>query len=961
MTSPPNSSRPSPGELSRRRFLALAAVSAAMGAGCRRSPDRDQVIPYTKKSEEIVPGVATHYASAFQEGEVAYGVLVKTREGRPIHIEGNPEDPGHPGITSLRAIADLYGLYDPDRFRQPLAGGRPMAWEAAASEFISAVAGASRAGKQVLLLTRAIISPSQRKLLQQLGTRIPLMRHVASEPAMDHRALGAAKRVMGARVMPRWRLERARVVVSLGADFLGTAGDAAAQARGYSMSRCPASPADEMSRLYVLEGALSLTGSNADRRFAVRPSALGPIGFGLARALGARGRSLPAGLPASALASHDLERLSAAHGIDAGALSRMADDLHRAGERALVMAGPAAGAGAHEAAMLLNAMLGSVGTTSDWLPAPDVASPEELRTLVGELGAGAFGAVILWDVNPAYDFPDGPGFERAFRNVPARVRIGLRPDETSDLSTLVLPEHHWLESWGDLETADRDAILLAQPVVSPLFDTLQAEDILLRLLRANGGAAPPSYHDFVRERWRAEVAPQTSPVPFERFWNVCLHDGVMRWDKPSLGEHSLDANALAAAAAAAGDGDALELVLGADSRVHDGRYANNGWLQELPDPVLKTAWGNPLTLSPEDAARLGFVEGDVAEIKAGNAVVRAPVLILPEQARGVLGLALGYGQRAGSVGAGIGVNAWPLVGASGFVRRVDALGRTGQREPMTRSQDHFETGGRDIARIHARGDHSARSEHGPGAWPSLYPAPPKAATRWAMAIDLSACIGCGACVIACQSENNVPVVGPEQVRKGRAMHWIRIDRYTEPGLGAVHEPMLCQHCGHAPCENVCPVQATNHSPDGLNQMAYNRCVGTRYCANNCPYKVRRFNYLDFTSDPRHPLELAYNPEVTVRPRGVIEKCTFCVQRIRNAEQVAKNAGRPLGDGEVRPACAVACPTRAIVFGNAADPASEIARRSRSERGFRVLDELGVQPSITYLAALRNPPPRGAGR
>jgi Fe-S-cluster-containing dehydrogenase component len=380
----------------------------------------------------------------------------------------------------------------------------------------------------------------------------------------------------------------------------------------------------------------------------------------------------------------------------------------------------------------------------------------------------------------------------------------------------------------------------------------------------------------------------------------------------------------------------------------------------LPDAIEKTSWNNPLSISLLDAEKLGVADGDVVELAAGSTRLAVPVLVTGAQAPGVLGLSLGYGRRAGSVAQGIGVNAWPLVamaGPGGTVK-VDAITKTGQKQPLIRMQEHFDLGGRDLARMFTLAEFEQRSRdpRPPPSLATLYPDTPAPGPKWGMAIDLGACLGCGACVIACQSENNVPVVGPEQVKKGRSMHWLRIDRYDHGPDGlAVHEPMLCQHCGHAPCENVCPVQATNHSPDGLNQMAYNRCVGTRYCANNCPYKVRRFNYLGFSQDLPSPLELAHNPEVTVRPRGVIEKCTFCVQRIRNAEQVAKNQGRPLKDGEVQTACQVACPTQAIVFGNLADTASQVARTSRDPRGFRVLEELGVRPSITYLAALRNPP------
>jgi molybdopterin-containing oxidoreductase family iron-sulfur binding subunit len=932
-------------EISRRRFLALAAASAALASGtsCRRAADGEQVVPYTRKPLEIVPGVAAYYASAFQEGDAAYGVLVKTREGRPIHIEGNATDPIHGGRASARTVADLLGLYDPDRVKGPLLARHTVGMKEALAELTRAVSNAAQSNKAVLLMTPAVISPSRRALIAKLSAAIPRLVHVQWEPAADHAARRAAKDVFGAPVVPSFHLDKAAVTLSLGADFLGTTGDATAATHAFAQTRRQKAGTN---RLYVIEGAVSLTGSNADRRLAVRPAALGPVGFALANALAARGRALPDGVPQAALEGHDLGRVAATYGLDAGALARIADDLDRAGTNSLVLAGPQAPEDAHAAAHLLNAMLGSAGKTVDMVAAPALASPRDLETVVSK---GAFGTAIVWDVNPFYDAPNA-----ALRSVPNRIRLGLHDDETAELCQMILPTNHWLESWGDFDAPGSGALLLAQPTTGPLYDTLQGEDILLGLLAALGSPGPRTYYEFLKERWRREVYPAASPVPFDRFFAACLHDGGLRRTVPTLpmliAPSAIVTHAQAARAAAA---PSTEIVLTPDPKVFDGRYANNGWLQELPDPVSKTCWDNPVSLSPSDAARIGVANGDVVDLTVGGARVSAPVVVQQGQAAGVVSMSLGYGRRSGSVATGIGANAWPLT-AVGFVRTVDSIVKTGRTQPLLRSQEHFTADGRDIARVATTGEHDAHAEP---HLPSLYPEEPAAGPRWGMAIDLSACTGCGACVIACQSENNVPVVGPEQVAKGRAMHWIRIDRYVDCGPGAsdtAHVPILCQQCGNAPCENVCPVQATNHSPDGLNQMAYNRCVGTRYCGNNCPYKVRRFNFLDFTGNVQRPVDLARNPEVTVRPRGVMEKCTFCVQRIRNAEQVAKTEERPLLDAEIQPACAAACPAKAIVLGNANDPSSQLSVLARSPRGYRVLEELGTKPSITYLGARRNP-------
>lgn len=964
-------------ELSRRRFLSLLAASAAFAAaaGCSRI-ERGKVVPYTRQPEEILPGVPTYYASAFQEGFSSHGVLVKTREGRPIHVEGNPEDPCSRGKAGLRAVADVLGLYDPDRLRAPSFEGRAADWGAAVADMAQALDRARATGRAVLLLTDASLSPTRRALVAELRRALPSLRHVAWEPAADHAALRAARSLYGEAVLPALRLERADVVLSLQADFLGGAAASPATIMDFAGRRRPAGAQDPVSRLWAAEGCMTLTGANADRRLQVRPSGMAALACALARRLHEEhGAPLPPGLTAGDLSPFAPDAVARNLGLDPAVLKSLAGDLHRARASALVIAGAALAPEAHAAAALLNWMLGAEGNTVDASLAvalPEAADFAEMRAVCEQAARGEFAAALFWAANPGHSFPDQDLWKKAVAGIPKRVRIGLYEDETALDCQWRLPEHHWLESWGDFE-ATLELLHLRQPAAAPLHDSRQGEDFLLDCLRSLGAGAPPSYAEYLKARWRREVYPGDSPVPFEDYWQAALHDGVVRRrarPRPArIPNAAALREALQAAAGFSGAPGGLELVLYPGTCVHDGRYANNGWLEELPDPVTKVTWGNPLLLADRDAASLKVREGDLVRVTAGAASVEVPVVVQPGQAPGVIGLALGYGRMTGHVGAGVGANAYRLVdpaSASPCLRFGVQVTPTGRRSVLARTQEHHRMEGRDLARSWSRSEYArrtaghARSHPGHGA-ASLIPPLRFAGQKWGMAIDLSACVGCSTCVIACQSENNVPVVGPEQVARSREMHWIRIDRYYEGDPSdprVVHQPVLCQHCDNAPCEIVCPVNATTHSPDGLNQMTYNRCVGTRYCSNNCPFKVRRFNFLDYTSMKKEPENLAMNPEVTVRPRGVMEKCTFCVQRIQEARQQARVEGRAVADGEIRPACVAACPAGAMVFGDRNDPHSEVSRISEADRAYRMLEELGIGPAVTYLADIANPPGEG---
>ena len=934
---------------SRRDFLGLVSATAALAAtvACDRK-GQGTVVPYTKRPVEVVPGVANYYASATHEGRRVYPVLVKTREGRPIHLTGNDEHPGVKGKTSPRTMADVLRLYDPDRLRAPKAEGRTTSWAEAEARLHGALKDAKTAGKSVLLVTGALVSPSRKALLADLKAALPTLEHLALEPAAGDAAEVAAKASFGQSVVVQPRLAQAKVILSLGADFLN--GEDPEALAAWGAQRRLKTAHDPINRLWALEGTLTLTGTNADHRVPVAPSRLGAIAFSLAKALAAKGVALPTGTDLAAQAA------GVPPEVQPEAWTKLVQDLHHAGSQAAVLCGAEMPAEVHQAAHLLNAMLHSEAVALR--PAEPLATVQDLEAATKAMAEGRHAVTIFWDVNPAYTFPHRNAWSEAMAKVPLRVWVGQVEDETAALCQLALPENHWLESWGDFQTPG--AAVLQQPTIGTLYDTRQGEDVLLDALKALGVAVPDSYHAYLMARWQKTLPLGTS---FEQV----LHDGLLKGEDKTPAPAFKGASVAAAIkAAAAPRPQGLELVLAPGFATHDGRHGNNSWLHETPDPITKMTWDNPVALSVQDAQALGLREGDLVALTLEGVTLRLPAVIQPGLAKGVLALSLGYGRTTGGVAKGVGVNAFPLMGldpARANLRAGVTLAKTGGSKELSRTQSHHRMEGRDLVRSLTLDEfaHNPQGHHHMPELVTLYEDQAFPDHKWGMVIDLAACVGCSACVVACQSENNVPVVGPEQVAKGREMHWIRIDRYYEGELEnpkVVHQPMLCQHCDSAPCENVCPVNATNHSPEGLNQMIYNRCVGTRYCANNCPYKVRRFNFLEYTAYKTEPETLVNNPEVTVRPRGVMEKCSFCVQRINDVKVRAKGEGRSILDGEVTTACMAGCPSDAIVFGDLKDPKSKVSQLRGATRAYRVLEEVGAKPAITYLADLKNPPMTG---
>ena len=958
-----------PGEVSRRSLLKLlmgASAALALGVpGCERKPRR-KIVSRSSGPEYQKPGEPLYYASTWTEGPYPYGLLIKTVDGRPIKIDGNPDHPVNRGTSTAAMQASLLSLYDPDRLRAPQQSGETIGW-AAADERISA---ALRSASSVVLITRATLGPAERALLAKFLEICPTARHFVHETVHDGPRRSVWRTIYGGdgEILPRF--DQAKVIVSLDCDFLGTDGAALESIRGFAEGRILDDVKHRqatMNRLYVVEGAMSLTGANADQRVRARPAALPALALAL--------------LQAALGGENALAAVAAEHGLNVAGLEALARDLLANRGAALIVAGAHLPPAVHAAAALLNDELGAPGRTLQWNASPTtlpVSNPAEVEAAL-ETGVDV---LVCLGVNPVYDWPGG-GFKRLLDQAGLSVGHGLYLDETLSGCDLALPSAHNLEAWNDAEPR-RGLKTLCQPVIAPLFETRQAAESLLAWTRALSPADDPiqeaeDWHAYLQARWERQlVADGGEHVEQQRAraWeNVLRTGGWFQTSETPFPALNRDAAREIAHGAPRGGGP-YELVILPHHAVYDGRFANNGWLQELPEAASKLVWDNAAALSPKTAADLGAVEGDLLSVTVAERTVELPALIEPGMAEGVVAVALGYGRVAGGHVAreAGGANVAPLIGQEDpSVPRLAInarLRKAGGSRKLVRTQKEFSMHDRpivldgDLAEYRREADFVKHKRHLPKHADLYEPFDYSKGHKWGMAIDLGACVGCGACVAACQAENNIPIVGRTECGLGREMHWIRIDRYHtgDPDNPTVHhQPMLCQQCDNAPCENVCPVNATTHSPDGLNEMIYNRCVGTRYCANNCPYKVRRFNFMRYQqAQLRDPVqELVFNPQVTVRGVGVMEKCTFCVQRISAARFKAANQGQPLTDGAVQTACEQACPARAIVFGDLNDPHSRIAKLKSSGRAFHVLEELNVKPNVTYLARVRNPNPSAA--
>jgi len=1006
--------------LSRRNFVKVMGASLALAglSGCVIQPP-EKIVPYVRLQEGMLPGKPNFFATAMSVGGVATGLLAKAFEGRPVKVEGNPEHPGSRGATDVLAQASVLGMYDPDRSQEVTFRGSPKNWEAFMSEFRTAIeANRADGGAGVRFLTETITSPTLIDQFNKLKTELPNSKWIQYEPVNADNAMAGAKLAFGSPVQTVYKIEKAERILTLDADIFS--GFNVAYIKDFAAGRAFTEEKKEINRLYAVETTVSLTGAKADHRLAVKPSQMAEIAKAIAKAVGVAGAT-------------------SSYTENAAWIAAMAKDLTEHKGKSLVIAGDNQSPVVHALAHAMNAALGNAGQTVVYTdpmsPGTERSQVEQFRELIGDIDGGRVKLLVVLGGNPVYTSPaDLKLTPERMAKIPTRVHLGLYLDETAEHCHWHVPEKHYLEGWSDARAYDGTASIV-QPLIAPLYDGKNAHEVLQLVFKDNFDKKD---HDLVKAYWQAQnISPAASktaepakeepkaetktaaavvpagetskkeapkpaaapaavaPKTFEDNWRKAVHDGVIPNTASAPKSVTVSTAFLSQPEVKTTGSGSLEISILPDPCVYDGRFTNNGWLQELPNPLNKITWDNVALISPKTAAKLGvntgndareFVGGaqgtsfvntkggnqfsDLVTLKYQGADITKPVpmWIAPGQPDDVITIYMGYGRtRAGKVGTGLGYNAFD-------VRRSDAMNfgfgeiaKKGETTTIASTQIHFNMEGRDLLRVWdvEEFEKNPAMGHQHNEYDkSMYPYEEHTAvydqnTKWAMSIDLNSCVGCNACVLACQSENNIPVVGKEQVSRSREMHWLRIDAYfggddiNNPD-GPHFQPLLCQQCEQAPCEVVCPVHATVHSAEGLNDMVYNRCVGTRYCSNNCPYKVRRFNFLLYQDWNTPQYKLMRNPEVSIRSRGVMEKCTFCTQRIAAARiEAQKDGARKIRDGEVVTACQSVCPTDAIIFGDMGDPESKVAKAKKDHRNYTLLNELNTQPRTTYMAGLKN--------
>lgn len=914
---------------SRREFIQFVGASMALAgvgslAGCKDPPPN--ILPYNVKPSDVTPGRPQHYASSLTRAGYATGVLVTTWSGRPTKIEGNPDHPFSRGATSSFDQGEILSLYDPARTRQHSHNGHGKSWKQFCVELEQRLAGMKDGGAKVAFLLEPSTSPLIAALQKRVAAALPKARWYGHSAVSMDAAYDGAKIAFGRPLETLLDLSRGRVVVALDADFLGAWPQWLGTQRQWAERR---SPGADMSRLYVAEAPLTCTGMMADHRLPVRAADIGRLARALHAAL--TGGNADAGsAKANAWVKAAAKDLTAAHG------------------EAVVVVGPRQPAAVHALGHAINAALKSVAVTYS---EPLLPTYEPIEALAVEMKAGRIDTLAISAWNPAYSIAGDTPFGALLAQVPNSIYLAPYHDETAKSARWILARAHDLESWGDARSADGTASF-QQPLITPLFGGVSVAE-LLAAFAGQGGAGG---YALLRDAYQ-----QLDELAFQHQ----LQKGVVEKSAPAKITPTTDTSSVLSAAAKLDTADGLEVNIVPDYKVFDGRYANNVWMQELPDPVTKLTWDNALLLSPATARKLGLKRDDLAELKLDGKRIELSVLPSPGHAEASVTIALGYGRTGAEENAhGAGVNVYPLRSGGRWFAVGATLTATGLTRQLAVTQEHWAQEGRDPAiqvanksailkRLPLVAEHKGETE-------SLYQEHVYPGFRWAMAIDLNRCTGCSACVVACQAENNIPVVGREQVKRSREMHWLRMDVYfegdTDNPESAISQPMMCVQCEKAPCEYVCPVHATVHSDEGLNEMIYNRCIGTRYCSNNCPYKVRRFNFLDYHPNVQPLHRMAMNPDVSVRSRGVMEKCTYCVQRIEHHRIDARVAGRSISDGEFTTACAQVCPSRAIVFGSLHDKSAEVSRWHDDARSYDVLHELGTRPRTAYLARVKNKNP-----
>lgn len=976
------------------KYLGFSTAAAAVAASCEMPIKK--AIPFANKPEDVVPGVANYYATTFVQDGDAVSILAKVRDGRPIKIEGNELSPITQGGTSARVQASVLDLYNTSRIRFPYIDKpeKEVTFDAIDKSIADSINGLG--GAPIVLLTSTVVSPSTKEVIAQFLAKYPGSKHVTYDAVSHSGILLANEATYGKKAIPSYRFDNAKVVVSVGADFLGTWVSPIEFSKQYVKGRKLNEKKPELSKHIQFESVASLTGSNADERYLHRPSETAAIVAGLLSAVNGQGVS----------------------GISDAKLKA---GIEKAGKALVASKGEAlvvSGSNDVNVQILVNAINEAVqanGKTIDWSSTYNTRQgvDADFAKLVDDMNAGSVGALFIYGANPAYSWFDADKFKAGLKKVKFAVSFSDKNDETTQLVKYVVPDHNFLESWGDAEIKT-GYFSLQQPTISPLFKTRQWQDSLLKW-----SGATTDYLGFLKSYWSAKIGGESG-------WDKALQDGVINpAATAAISGASFNSSAVsgAVAASAAKKGGEIELQLYQKIAIGAGQGTANPWLQEMPDPITRATWDNYLVVSPAMARTLLKIDLNnagqadayevkppkhVVEITANNKTIKLPVLIIPGTQPNTVGIAVGYG-RTGKIGKAadeVGVNAFPFAslnnGTVTFNVSDVKLKLTDEKYPVALTQTHnlYDTvqGKRtevmkELTLAEYKKDpteirEDREKEVAPygglekyEAQGTIYPVYDRPGIKWGLGVDLNACLGCGACVVACNAENNIPVVGKPEVLRGHEMHWMRIDRYYSGDLenpNVVFQPLMCQHCDNAPCENVCPVAATNHSSEGLNQMTYNRCIGTRYCANNCPFKVRRFNWADYTGADSFPdnqrevvndvvmdmnddlTRMVLNPDVTVRSRGVIEKCSFCVQRLQEGKLKAKKESRPLKSGannewDVKTACQQSCPTDAIVFGNANDKHSAITmhRMDNPNRLFLSLEQLHVLPNVTYLAKVRN--------
>ncbi|HDS01823.1 MAG TPA: 4Fe-4S dicluster domain-containing protein [candidate division Zixibacteria bacterium] len=977
-----------PQGFSRRDFMKLGGAAAIFSMiACGNRPV-EKIVPYVSQPEEITLGIPNYYASTCTACPAACGLVVKTREGRPIKMEGNPEHPVNKGRLCARGQASLLDLYDPGRLRNPVKivadGSREKIEFADADQDI--VGRLKNAEGQVVLLTGAYHGPAKLDLVNKFLNIFDNGRHYKYEALFDDGYARSRQQGFGSNKLPQYHLDNADVVVLLGSDLFASGRDRVRHMRDFAEKRKIKD--NHMSRVYAFEPAMSEMGSNADERYPVKMSDLPVLAGALMLQLIYMDKRVPGlaqRISADIVRKFDPYEIEEKLGLPMGTIKKISDDLWNNRGRSIILSESFADQGQnsqalHQLVHVLNSLLDNESGTIETDSIPDshiLSGYGDLRQLVNDMNSGRVSAILIAGTNPLYSLPDDFGFAEALKHVPLRISLDDRINETAELCEYVLPGLHGAECWGDSEPYT-GLYAIQQPTITPLWNNRQLEDSLiafgfgLGVQDFSSAEAPIKFYDYVKKYWQNNIYRDAGLAgDFQSFWVKVLQHGFFEsksYKTGGLGATELGIEPVAALGRVNGLSNGPELILSASSIHIDGRSMNNAWLLETPDPVSRIAWDNYLAIAPSRAHEMGLKEGDVVTLTINGKSLDVPVHLAPGTHKDSAVIMVGWGRTSvGDVGNKAGVNAFKLA------KSIDSdihytltgveLTKSGKRIPLASVQGHNYIEHRPIlyetTLEEYREDPTAGRHQGHGSQQTLWKKDHRyPGHKWGMVIDLNSCIGCNACMTACQVENNIPVVGKNEVLNGREMHWIRVDRYysgEENNPDTIHQPMLCHHCDDAPCETVCPVLATVHNDEGLNLQIYNRCVGTRYCSNNCPYKVRRFNYYDYyeSAYKEKPLHMLLNPDVTVRSKGVMEKCTFCIQRIRDARHQAKSRGQPIGPDEVQTACQQTCPAGAISFGDLNQKDSLVSKESHQPRAFKALVELNIDPNVSYLTLVRN--------